>query len=563
MYPTTKGRDQTASARTSPAALWPNLRRRDQRPRGPSQPFRNHSTPPIALKVETKEHVSQGALDDNIATVARGGPRSTPSAVNTAPARRSSPAGSRNAPNGPGRRAGREGGRRAAGSPSQTGRGRAGRVDEFEEFDPRTHFSLTVSGDELNDVERNAAPARTPAMQNWTCRERPRFPRSRPHPPHRQLAWLAQPPPTPGRSRRAADGGAGRNPSRSHRGREDRGCRPSALLSRMTTGRWQATSILYVCPLKALLDNLLPRRETYTGWMGRTAALWHGASSRASARRSWRTVPTYCSPPRNRSKRCSSVRRSTTEPSSLACAASWWTRSMPSLVSCCSPGAVGLSPTSTGPANAALWNRPTAAAEQSGAASDSCKRHRSNSLGRHERYTSAPIRLRVLRGALRSVSARQGNTSWTPCTRGNPHHARERWSHTVVDLGWTRGERHARRIAQSGHRARTAHQRLLDPVAGGHRPWPVETGRRGRVSTAETARCRCAGGEGAEIRRGAAARSRRGDAGGPVLRCHRSTGGIGGTDTARDGSRRFLTYSLSLFLSLIGWSRVRVGPSTC
>ncbi|WP_053743753.1 DEAD/DEAH box helicase [Streptomyces sp. NRRL WC-3618] len=48
------------------------------------------------------------------------------------------------------------------------------------------------------------------------------------------------------------------------------------LLSRMTAERWSGTSVLYVCPLKALLNNLLPRLETYTGWLGRTAALWHG-----------------------------------------------------------------------------------------------------------------------------------------------------------------------------------------------------------------------------------------------------------------------------------------------
>ncbi|CAM5543953.1 ATP-dependent helicase [Streptomyces spiroverticillatus] len=48
------------------------------------------------------------------------------------------------------------------------------------------------------------------------------------------------------------------------------------LLSRMTAERWSGTSVLYVCPLKALLNNLLPRLEAYTGWIGRTAALWHG-----------------------------------------------------------------------------------------------------------------------------------------------------------------------------------------------------------------------------------------------------------------------------------------------
>ncbi|MFK0216220.1 DEAD/DEAH box helicase [Streptomyces sp. NPDC090298] len=48
------------------------------------------------------------------------------------------------------------------------------------------------------------------------------------------------------------------------------------LLSRMSAGQWRGTSVLYVCPLKALLNNLLPRLETYASWLGRTAALWHG-----------------------------------------------------------------------------------------------------------------------------------------------------------------------------------------------------------------------------------------------------------------------------------------------
>ncbi|WP_405793856.1 DEAD/DEAH box helicase [Streptomyces sp. NBC_01506] len=48
------------------------------------------------------------------------------------------------------------------------------------------------------------------------------------------------------------------------------------LLTRMAGERWSGTSVLYVCPLKALLNNLLPRLETYTSWLGRTVALWHG-----------------------------------------------------------------------------------------------------------------------------------------------------------------------------------------------------------------------------------------------------------------------------------------------
>ncbi len=48
------------------------------------------------------------------------------------------------------------------------------------------------------------------------------------------------------------------------------------LLSRMAAENWGAPSVLYLAPLKALLNNLLPRLETYAGWLGRRAALWHG-----------------------------------------------------------------------------------------------------------------------------------------------------------------------------------------------------------------------------------------------------------------------------------------------
>ncbi|MGW5555611.1 DEAD/DEAH box helicase [Micromonospora sp. NPDC003944] len=48
------------------------------------------------------------------------------------------------------------------------------------------------------------------------------------------------------------------------------------LLSRMAQENWSGTSVLYICPLKALLNNLLPRLESYAAWLGRRAALWHG-----------------------------------------------------------------------------------------------------------------------------------------------------------------------------------------------------------------------------------------------------------------------------------------------
>jgi len=48
------------------------------------------------------------------------------------------------------------------------------------------------------------------------------------------------------------------------------------LLSRMVEERWSGLSVLYVCPLRALLNNLLPRAQSYARLLGREAAVWHG-----------------------------------------------------------------------------------------------------------------------------------------------------------------------------------------------------------------------------------------------------------------------------------------------
>ena len=48
------------------------------------------------------------------------------------------------------------------------------------------------------------------------------------------------------------------------------------VLSRMVTEEWSGLSVIYVCPLKALLNNLHSRLERYSQWVGRSCALWHG-----------------------------------------------------------------------------------------------------------------------------------------------------------------------------------------------------------------------------------------------------------------------------------------------
>jgi ATP-dependent Lhr-like helicase len=56
------------------------------------------------------------------------------------------------------------------------------------------------------------------------------------------------------------------------------------LLSRMASEGWRGLSALYVCPLRALLNNIEPRLQRYASFVGRRAALWHGDVGDAARR---------------------------------------------------------------------------------------------------------------------------------------------------------------------------------------------------------------------------------------------------------------------------------------
>ncbi len=57
------------------------------------------------------------------------------------------------------------------------------------------------------------------------------------------------------------------------------------LLSEMATSNWTGMSVLYVTPLRALLNNLHPRLTGYASWVGRTVGLWHGDTTAGERRR--------------------------------------------------------------------------------------------------------------------------------------------------------------------------------------------------------------------------------------------------------------------------------------
>jgi ATP-dependent Lhr-like helicase len=63
------------------------------------------------------------------------------------------------------------------------------------------------------------------------------------------------------------------------------------VLSRMLSEGWGGLSVLYLCPIKALLNNLDARLQRYCTLVGRRAGLWHGDVSTPARRRILREPP--------------------------------------------------------------------------------------------------------------------------------------------------------------------------------------------------------------------------------------------------------------------------------
>ncbi|WP_280274537.1 DEAD/DEAH box helicase [Nocardia wallacei] len=57
------------------------------------------------------------------------------------------------------------------------------------------------------------------------------------------------------------------------------------VLTAMAEHDWEGLSVLYVCPLRALLNNLGPRLHRYAQWLGRSASVWHGDVGQSERRR--------------------------------------------------------------------------------------------------------------------------------------------------------------------------------------------------------------------------------------------------------------------------------------
>jgi ATP-dependent Lhr-like helicase len=63
------------------------------------------------------------------------------------------------------------------------------------------------------------------------------------------------------------------------------------VVSRMLTEGWSDLSVLYVCPIKALLNNLDLRLERYCTLVGRRSTLWHGDVGQSARRRIQKEPP--------------------------------------------------------------------------------------------------------------------------------------------------------------------------------------------------------------------------------------------------------------------------------
>jgi ATP-dependent Lhr-like helicase len=63
------------------------------------------------------------------------------------------------------------------------------------------------------------------------------------------------------------------------------------MLSRMLREEWPAASVLYICPIKALLNNLEPRLAHYAGLVGRRVEVWHGDVSQSRKQRALKDAP--------------------------------------------------------------------------------------------------------------------------------------------------------------------------------------------------------------------------------------------------------------------------------
>ena len=156
------------------------------------------------------------------------------------------------------------------------------RIDQFPDFDPHQHYKLTIQDTELTATERQAASATSVDDIDTDVRSLPvaAFDLLHPGLQHHvvnSLGWRELRPfqeevipvvlrgehvvviaPTAGGKTEAA---------------------VLPILSRMLSEDWRGLSVLYLCPIRALLNNLHIRLSRYATLVGRSCSVWHGDTS--------------------------------------------------------------------------------------------------------------------------------------------------------------------------------------------------------------------------------------------------------------------------------------------
>ena len=141
------------------------------------------------------------------------------------------------------------------------------RIDLHPDFDPRRDYALTLTDGELTDVERNArASDDSRRRRAGTVNREPAFDRLHPALQHHivnSLGWTSLRPLQEHAIGPVLDGDHALLLAPTAGGKTEAAVFP--LLSRMLTEQWGGLSVLYVCPIKALLNNLESRLRAYGG----------------------------------------------------------------------------------------------------------------------------------------------------------------------------------------------------------------------------------------------------------------------------------------------------------
>ena len=165
------------------------------------------------------------------------------------------------------------------------------RVDQFADFDPRRHYAPTVDEREMTAAERAAAGA---ADVDDVVFELVTAAFDALHPALRYhivstLGWSDL---RPTQAEAVGPLMAGEDVlllAPTAGGKTEAAAFP--LLSLIASQGWRGLSALYVCPLKALLNNLAQRLEHYAGFLGMRVGLWHGDVGEPARRRMLRDPP--------------------------------------------------------------------------------------------------------------------------------------------------------------------------------------------------------------------------------------------------------------------------------